>query len=130
MPFNSSRYSCSTCGQKTSSRGLAEELPILLLLVGHLGRDRFEVVLDFGGQQVAVLEADLGGRAFQVDLDPAVAFGRARTPSSGADRVCGFARDQRDCQGQQQHDGGKKGGASHPAIIVGAAWRTLPSFES
>ena len=87
MPFSSSRYSCSTCGQKTSSRGLAEERPVLLLLVRHLGRDRFEVVRDLGRQQVAVLEADLGGRAFQVDLNPAVRVRRRATPSSAADPV-------------------------------------------
>ena len=36
-----------------------------------------KVSLDFGGQQVAVLEADFGGRAFQVHLNPAIALGGA-----------------------------------------------------
>ena len=36
-----------------------------------------QVVLNLGRQQVSVLEADLGGRAFQVHLDPAVVLGAA-----------------------------------------------------
>src|ERR1035441_9374330 len=58
-------------------RGLAEERPILSLFVDHLRRDRLEGVFDFGGQQRAVLESDLAGRALQVHLDPSIALAGA-----------------------------------------------------
>ena len=78
MPFNSSRYSCSTCGQKTCSAALRKNAQSFFSSCTISSEISFEVVLDFGGQQVAVLESDLGGRALQVHLNPAVALVRAR----------------------------------------------------
>ena len=100
-------------------RGLAEEGPVLLLVVRQLGGDLFVVVLNLGGQQVAVLEADLGGRAFQVDLDPAVALGRAGgflQPRVGLR----FAGNQRKRQPQQKERRKKRDVRRIPAIIVKA----------
>jgi hypothetical protein len=46
--------------------------------VRELGRNHPQVVFDFGRQQKPVLEADFVGRAFQVNLDPAIALRHAR----------------------------------------------------
>ena len=53
---------------KHLARGRAEELPIVLRLVGIEELDRLERVGDFRGQQVSVLKADLGRRAFEMNV--------------------------------------------------------------
>ena len=59
-------------------RLIAEELPVLLFLVGHLERDRLQGVADLGGQQVAVLISDVRRTALEMHPDPAVLVGAAR----------------------------------------------------
>ena len=73
----------------------------------HLRGDRLEGVLDFGRQQVAVLESDLGRLALQVHLDPAVALARARGLLQARIGLR-LARNQREPQGQQQNCGKKR----------------------
>ena len=79
MPFSSSRYSCSTCGQKTSRAVSRKNSQSFFSSWVISSGDVLERVLDFGRQQVAVLEADVGGRPLQMNLDPAVALRRARS---------------------------------------------------
>ena len=59
------------------ARRLAEELPVLASRRGSFRGDDLEGVLDLRRQQVAVLVADIGGRALQVHEDPAVALAAA-----------------------------------------------------
>src|SRR6266536_3203713 len=56
------------------ARCLAEELPIALRVVGVLQLDILESVFDFRSQQIAVLEADVPGRTFEVKVDPFPSF--------------------------------------------------------
>ena len=74
---------------------LAEEVPILLFFVRELGGDGFEVVLDFGRQQVSMLETDLAGRTFQVHLHPAVMLAGARGYDLQARAIEGIYRSPR-----------------------------------
>ena len=97
-------------------RLLAEELPVLLLVVGHFERDRFECIADLGGQQVAVLISDVGRAALQVHPDPAVLLGVARgvfQPGIGLR----FARGQGKGQGHNK-DSKDSSGSTHLVIIV------------
>ena len=95
--------------------GLAEEAPIPFLFVHYLGGDRAESVVDFGGQQVPVLEAYFGRPAFQVDLNPAIALAGAEGFFEAGIGLR-FAGNQREPQHQEQ-TGGNNGCASRLAII-------------
>ena len=86
MPFNSSRYSGSMCGQKTCSAALRKNAQSFFSSWVISRGDGLEGVLDFGGQQGAVLESDLAGRALQVHLDPAIALARRARLSAVAGR--------------------------------------------
>ena len=97
-------------------RLLAEELPVLLLVVGHFERDRLQGIADLGGQQVAVLISDVGRAALQVYPDPPVLLGVARgvfQPGIGLR----FAGGQGKGQGQDK-DSKDSGGSTHLVIIV------------
>ncbi len=111
-----------SCGQNMSLRGLAEELPVLLLVVRHLGGDVFEAVLDLGRQQVSVLKSDLGRAC------PPGGPGSSRC--APCERVAFFrrgsvlrvSRDQRKRQPEQQ-DAEKTAVRRIAAIIDGRADR-------
>jgi len=47
------------------------EIPVALGAVGVLQLHGFETVFDLGRQQITVLIADVGRRAFKVNVDPA-----------------------------------------------------------
>ena len=102
-PCSSSRYSCSTCGHSTVLRRLAEELPVLLLVVRHLcARSSLKLSRISGASRYPCWIADLGGRAFQVHLDPAVVLGAAREAFFRRGVGLRLAGDQRKRQAQQQ----------------------------
>jgi hypothetical protein len=54
--------------------GLAEELPVPVGSVSVFELDDADRVGDFGGQQAAMLEADLRGSAFQMHKGPAASL--------------------------------------------------------
>ena len=95
---------------------LAEELPVLLFVVGHLDGDGLQGIVDLGSQQVAVLISDVGGAALQVYRDPAVLRGAA-----GGVFQAGIGLRLAGSQGEGQthdKDGKDSGGSTHPVIIV------------
>ena len=79
IPCSSSRYSCSMCGHIMVLRGLAKELPVFLVVVSLFQGSDFQHVLDFRRHQIAVLEPDLGRRAFEMDESPSIPCGLAKT---------------------------------------------------
>ncbi len=100
--------------------GLAEELPIALRLVRVEKLDRFERIGNFGGQQIPMLEPDVRGRTFQMNVGPAglleaIGFLQARI---GRGRSCAVRwrsgnrlgkhsseNQKRDCQISQRRKG-------------------------
>src|SRR5258708_25263100 len=79
--------------------GLAKEIPIALGLVGVEELDRFEGIGNFRSEQIAVLEADVGRRAFEVDIGPTALLEAVSVFEAGIGGLC---------QGQ----GGRYGGCT------------------
>ncbi len=65
------------------ARGGAEKFPVALRDVSHLQADGSERVANFRREKIAVLVADIVGRAFEVDVNPAPAFEAVRFREGG-----------------------------------------------
>ena len=61
-------------GPEHFAPGAAEEVPAAGGVVGHFQADHAVEIGDFGRHQVAVLDADIVRRAFEVDVGPAAAL--------------------------------------------------------
>ena len=102
-------------GHSMSLRRVAEELPVLFLVVGEFVLDLAVCIQNLGGKQVPMLIAHRGGSAFQVNEDPAVLFG----PAKGILKTrigLRLARSQGQGQRKQQEED-RKSSTTHLAII-------------
>ena len=100
------------------ARRVAVKSPLPLFVVRELSGNHLDRVFDFGGQQIPVLEADFGGRALQMNLDPAIALRGARSLRQA--RI-GFGIAGEQCKRHSQQKSRKPESAMHCRYYSGCS---------
>ena len=97
--------------------GGAEELPVALGLVRVEELDGFERVGDFRREKVAVLKADVGGRAFEMNVGPSALLEAIGLLQPGIGRTRAGLCHARPNQGEAQHARATKNFDQHVPLV-------------